>query len=126
MLHGQSGYFLQLGGVSGNVSMTSIIDTAMLNTIVPLREKYSEQFSHFIASHLDTEKIYFNKYDMKQEEDENTMRTKVVNMMSLLNAMRFTEGESEKIQPKAQKLFEDLADMLSANIHNENEQLEEL
>ena len=58
------------------------------------------------------------------------MRTKVVNMMSLLNAMRVTEGsgenEVEKIQPKAQKLFEDLADMLSANIHNENDQLEEL
>ena len=123
---GMAPSLLELGGVSGNVSMTSIIDTAMINTIVPLREKYSEQFSSFIASHLGVEKIYFNKYDMKQEEDENTMRTKVVNMMSLLNAMRTGNGDTEVIQPKAQQLFEDLADMLSANIHNENEQLEEL
>ena len=105
--------------------MTSIIDTAMVNTIVPLREKYSEQFSEFIASKIGTEKIYFNKYDMKQNEDENTMRTKVVNMMSLLNAMRLKD-EDNTIQPKAQQLFDDFADMLSENIHNENKQLEEL
>ena len=47
-------------------------------------------------------------------------------MMSLLNAMRTGNGDNEIIQPKAQKLFEDLADMLSENIHNENNQLEEL
>ena len=123
---GMAPSLLELGGVSGNVSMTSIIDTAMVNTIVPLREKYSEQFSEFIASKINTEKIYFNKYDMKQEEDENTMRTKVVNMMSLLNAMRVKEGENEEIQPMAQKLFNDFAEMLSDNIHNENNQLEEL
>ena len=122
---GMAPSLLELGGVSGNVSMTSIIDTAMVNTIVPLREKYSEQFSEFIASKIDTEKIYFNKYDMKQNEDENTMRTKVVNMMSLLNAMRLKDEENT-IQPKAQQLFDDLADMLSENIHNENKQLEEL
>lgn len=123
---GMAPSLLELGGVSGNVSMTSIIDTAMINTIVPLREKYSEQFSSFISSKIKTEKIYFNKYEMEQQEDENTMRTKVVNMLSLLNAMRVTEGETERIQPKAQQLFDDLADMLSVNIHNENNQLEEL
>lgn len=123
---GMAPSLLELGGVSGNVSMTSIIDTAMINTIVPLREKYSEQFSDFIASKIGTEKIYFNKYDMEQQEDENTMRTKVVNMMSLLNAMRIETEDVDVIQPKAQQLFEDLADMLSANIHNENKQLEEL
>ena len=122
---GMAPSLLELGGVSGNVSMTSIIDTAMVNTIVPLREKYSEQFSEFIASKIGTEKIYFNKYDMKQNEDENTMRTKVVNMMSLLNAMRLKDEENT-IQPKAQQLFDDFADMLSENIHNENKQLEEL
>lgn len=123
---GMAPSLLELGGVSGNVSMTSIIDTAMINTIVPLREKYSEQFSDFIAAKIGTEKIYFNKYDMEQQEDVNTMRTKVVNMMSLLNSMKI-EGENiDVIQPKAQQLFNDLADMLSANLHNENDQLEEL
>lgn len=124
---GMSPSLLELGGVSGNVSMTSIISTAMLNSIVPLREKYSEQFSGFLAKRIGTEKIYFNKYEMEQAEDENNMRTKIVNILSLLNAMR-TDGQdgSKEIQPKAQQLFDDFADMLSANIHNENEKLEEL
>lgn len=127
---GMSPSLLELGGVSGNVSMTSILDTAMTNSIVPLRERYAQQFSEFIADHLGVEKVYFNIYEMAQQEDENTMRTKVVNMMSLLNAMRYTEGNGESItehiQPKAQKLFNDLADMLDNNIHNEVNQLEEL
>ena len=127
---GMSPSLLELGNVSGNVSMGSIIDLAMSNSIVPLREKYAQQFSLFIANHLGVEKVYFNIYEMAQQEDENTMRTKVVNMMSLLNAMRYTEtnGENtiERIQPKAMELFEDLADMLSANLHNELNQLEEL
>ena len=118
---------MELGGVSGNVSMRSILDTAMTNSIVPLRERYSEQFSSFISQRLDFEKVYFNKYEMEQREDENTMRTKVVNMMSLLNAMRIDGQDGEKqIQPWAQRLFEDFAAMLSDNIHNENDQLEQL
>ena len=123
---GMAPSLLELGGVSGNVSMEKIIDLAMLNNIVPLREKYAEQFSGFLSEHLGVEKIYFNKYEMAQQEDPNTMRTKVVNMMSLLNAMRINEGEDNNIQPKAQQLFNDLAEMLSENIHNENGVLEEL
>lgn len=122
---GMAPSLLELGGVSGNVSMTSIIDTAMVNTIVPLREKYSEQFSAFISDKIGCEKIYFDKYDMKQNEDENTMRTKIVNIMSLLNAMRI-KGEEDAIQPIAQELFNDFGEMLKKNIHNELDQLEEL
>ena len=124
---GMSPSLMELGGVSGNVSMRSILDTAMTNSIVPLRERYSEQFSSFISQRLGFEKVYFNKYEMEQREDENTMRTKVVNMMSLLNAMRVDGQDGEKqIQPWAQRLFEDFAAMLSDNIHNENDQLEQL
>ena len=60
---------------------------------------------------------------MEQREDENTMRTKIVNIMSLLNAMH---DENDKIRPDALKLFNDFADMLSENIHNENGALEDL
>ena len=120
---GMSPSLMELGGVSGNVSMEKIIDLAMLNNIVPLREKYAEQFSGFISEHIGCEKIYFDKYEMAQQEDVNTMRTKVVNQMSLLNAMR---DEEDRIRPDALKLFVDLADMLSENIHNENGVLEEL
>ena len=120
---GMSPSLLELGNVSGNVSMTSIIDLAMLNSIVPLRERYAVQFSSFLASHLKVTKVYFNLYEMAQQEDENTMRTKIVNIMSLLNAMH---DENDRIRPSALRLFEDFAAMLSENIHNENAQLEEL
>lgn len=124
---GMAPSLLELGGVSGNVSMTSIISTAMRNTIVPLRERYSEQFSGFLSARLGCEKIYFNKYEMVEAGDIDTMRTKYVNMLSLLNAMRVDGQDGEKqIQPKAQKLFDDMAEMLSENIHNENGKLEEL
>lgn len=120
---GMSPSLLELGGVSGNVSMTSIISTAMTNSIVPLREKYATQFSNFLAKHLNVEKVYFNKYEMEQREDENTMRTKIVNIMSLLNAMH---DENDVIRPDALALFNDFAEMLSENIHNENGVLENL
>ena len=60
---------------------------------------------------------------MEQAEDENNMRTKVVNQMSLLNAMR---DENDVTRPEALQLFKDFAGMLSENIHNENGVLEEL
>ena len=120
---GMSPSLLELGGVSGNVSMEKIIDNSMINSIVPLRERYAIQFSEFISSHLGITKVFFNLYEMAQREDENTMRTKIVNLMSLLNAMH---DENDRIRPKAQQLFDDFADMLSENIHNENGVLEEL
>lgn len=120
---GMSPSLLELGNVSGNVSMSSIIDLAMLNSIVPLRERYAVQFSSFLANHLKLTKVYFNLYEMAQQEDENTMRTKIVNIMSLLNAMH---DENDKIRPEALQLFKDFGMMLSENIHNENSQLEEL
>ena len=127
---GMSPSLLELGGVSGNVSMSSILRTAIFNSIVPLREKYAQQFSEFLAKKIGTEKLYFDSYDLDEVEDPNTMRTKIVNILSLLNAMRKTEGEGENkhevIQPLAQQLFDDFAQMLSDNIHNEVGTLEEL
>lgn len=120
---GMNPSLLELGGISGNVSMTSILDSAMLNSIVPLRERYAIQFSKFLADHLKLEKVYFNKYEMQQQEDENTMRTKIVNIMSLLNSMK---DENDTIRPDALSLFRDFAAMLSDNVHNENNQLEQL
>ena len=120
---GMAPSLLELGHFSGNVSMNSILDNSMLNTIVPLREKYATQFSSFLSHHLGVTKIYFNVYEMQQAEDENSVRTKWVNMMAQLNAM--TDGEG-KIRPEALQLFKDYSDMLSENIHNENGVLEEL
>lgn len=120
---GMSPSLLELGGVSGNVSMEKIIDNSMINSIVPLRERYAVQFSSFLARHLRVDKVYFDLYAMQQQEDENTMRTKIVNIMSLLNSMKDTD---DRTREKALDLFNDFADMLSENIHNEVNQLEEL
>ena len=120
---GMSPSLLELGKVSGNVSMTSIIDNSMENNIVPLREKYATQFSSFISSHIGTSKIYFNIYEMSQEEDENAMRTRISNMMAQFNSMT---DENGVIRPEALQLFRDFATMLEENITNENGVLEEL
>lgn len=120
---GMSPSLLELGGISGNVSMTSILDNAMLNSIVPLREKFAIQFSPFLSAHMAISKAYFNKYEMQQAENENTRRTQIVNIMSLLNSMNDDEGRT---RPEALDLFRDFGAMLSENIHNENDQLEEL
>lgn len=114
---GMSPSLLELGGISGNVSMEKIIDNAMVNSVVPLRERYATQFSAFLSENLGITKAYFDKYEMQQAEDPNTMRTKIVNIMTLLNSID---------TPKTKQLVEDFADMLSANIHNENGVLIEL
>lgn len=103
--------------------MNSILDNSMLNSIVPLRERYATQFSSFLANHLDVGKIYFNLYEMQQAEDVNSVRTKWVNMMAQLNAMTDANGV---IRPEAEKLFKDYSEMLKLNITNENGVLEEL
>lgn len=120
---GMAPSLLELGHISGNVSMNSILDNSMLNSIVPLRERYATQFSSFLAYHLDVGKIYFNLYEMQQAEDVNSVRTKWVNMMAQLNAMTDADGV---IRPEAAELFKDYSEMLKLNITNENGVLEEL
>ena len=120
---GMSPSLLELGGISGNVSMTSIIDNAIWNSIIPLREKYATQASPFLSNKLGLSKVYFDMYELHQQENQNTMRTQIVNIMSLLNAMK---DENDNIRPEALGLFEDFGEMLSDNIHNENGVLEQL
>lgn len=120
---GMSPSLLELGRLSGNVSMEKIIDNSMVNNIIPLRERYAIQFSEFLAGKLGVEKVYFDKYEMQQAENENTERTKIVNIMSLLNAMKDNEDVTRDI---ALKLFNDFGDMLEQNIHNDAGDLREL
>lgn len=120
---GMSPSLLELGGISGNVSMTSIISNSILNNIVPLREKYATQISPFLVSKLGVEKVYFDMYNLEQADDENVMRTQIANIISILNSIK---DDNDKIRPEASQLVVDFAEMLSENIHNENKQLEEL
>ncbi len=120
---GMSPSLLELGGISGNVSMTSIISNSIANNIVPLREKYATQISPFLVEKLGVSRVYFDMYALDQADDENVMRTQVANIISILNSIK---DDNDKIRPEASQLVIDFAQMLSDNIHNENSQLEEL
>lgn len=111
---GMSPSLLELGDISGNVSMEKIIDNSMLNTIVPLREMYSTQFSEFIASKIGVTKIYFDKYEMQQAENVHETQMKIVDMMDTL----YNIGEESLVQ--------DFAEMLRDSIHDENNDIRAL
>lgn len=111
---GMAPSLLELGKISGNVSMEKIIDNSMLNNIVPLREQYAIQFSDFISSYLGIQKIYFDKYELQQSEDENVARQKIVSMMKDLAGIGQTD------------LVESFANMLRQNIYDENNDLRQL
>ena len=113
---GMSPSLLELGRLSGNVSMEKIIDNSMVNNIIPLRERYAIQFSEFLSKKIGVRKVFFDKYEMQQAENENTERTKIVNIMSLLNSMKDNEDVTRGI---ALKLFNDFGEMLENNIHND-------
>lgn len=108
---------LELGDISGNVSMQRILDDAMINTVVPLREHYATQFSELISRKIGVSKVNFGKYQLASAPDRETMILKVVESMNMLNAID---------TPKAKQLIDDLADRISYDIHNDDGSLVEL
>lgn len=95
-LIGMDSILLGVGDVHGNVSMEKLIDDGMLNTIIPLREKYAIQFSGLIAGHLNVPKVFFNKYDLKQVKDENEERKKISTILLQLSSA-YDRFQSEEI-----------------------------
>lgn len=114
---GMSPSLLELGDVSGNVSMQRIIDNAMENTIVPMREQFAVQISPLLSEKLGIDKVYFGKYQLTSAPDRETIRTKVVEIMTMLNSIG---------KPETDKLVTDFAEMLSYDIHNSDGSLVEL
>lgn len=109
---------LETGKVSGNVSMQRILDNAMENSIVPLRQHYATQFSELISRKLGIDKVSFGKYELASAPDRETMILKSVEAMSMLNQIEDS--------PKARALIDDLAERISYNIHNDDGSLVEL
>lgn len=60
-----------LGSMSGNVSMEKILDNEMMNSIIPMREHFAVQISAVLAPILGVDKIYFDKYQLKQINDSS-------------------------------------------------------
>lgn len=82
---------LELGKVFGNVSMQKIIDNAIVNSIVPIRERIATQISPFLAPRLGVDKIFFNKYELDQIDDENNTRKTVADIIKVLQDAGYDE-----------------------------------
>lgn len=110
---GMSPTLLEVGKLHGNVSVEKIIDNAMLNTIIPKRENYAVQFSKMIAGHLGVSKIYFDKYDLEQVEDENEIRNKVAQTIQKLSY-------ADKASPdgNVKRLMGEFTDYLRQSLYN--------
>lgn len=90
---GISASLLGLDETSGNVSMEKIIDNAMLNNIVPEREKIATQFSPMLSEKLGVKKIYFDKYELKQQLDKSAEVYKEMLSVAQCVAMSTREGD---------------------------------
>lgn len=115
---GMSPTLMETGKLHGNISVEAVIDNAMLNTIVPMRENYAVQFSKMIADNLNISKVYFDKYQLKQVEDENIIRKNVAEIIKDL-------ATADKASPndKVRSLIDDFTDYLRDSIFDENNKL---
>lgn len=75
---------LGLGKISGNISMEKVIDNAMMNSIIPLRENIATQISSLLSVNLGLSKVYFDKYELKYQVDVNDKRLKVIEVAERL------------------------------------------
>lgn len=120
-LFGMSPTLVEVGELHGNVSVEKIIDNAMLNTIIPMREMFATQFSEFIARIVGVAKIYFNKYDMQQIKDENEARLKLSQTIKdLCNA--YHNNESDELS----KLTDEVAELLRSSLYDDAGQLKHM
>lgn len=104
---------LEQGDLSGNVSMTRIIDNAMTNSIIPQREHYATQLSPMISGHLGLSKIYFAKYTLQSEDSEEQKRLKVTTAIQQL-AYSLEKYDSDEVK----SVIDSMAKMLEYNLHD--------
>lgn len=124
---GMSSVLVEVGQWSGNVSMEKVIDDAMVNTIVPLRELYAVQFSYLVCSILGLQKVYFDKYDMKQAEDENVARQKTASVIRDLalaanNLRSASEGSAnyQEAERNISGLLNEVSEVLRKSLYDDN------
>lgn len=118
---GMSSVLIEVGKWSGNVSMESVIDDAMINTIVPLRELYAVQFSDMIAKFLQISKVFFDKYTMKQAADENVARNNMANVI-----YKLSQSDSIKENKEVAALVTEVAQVLRNSLYDDNGNLRPL
>ena len=124
---GMSSVLVEVGKWSGNVSMEKVIDDAMINTIVPLRELYAVQFSPMICNELGVSKVFFDKYDMKQADDENVARTKLSTIIRDLSyALKSIDEIETDVGEGIQKVINSASELLENSMYDDNGNLRPL
>lgn len=118
---GISPALLELGDISGNVSMEKIIDNAVTNTVIPIRDNYAPQFSDMISGIVGVPKVYFDDYKLAQVENVNNVRQKVANMIRDISVAQKNAPSSDK-----EELSEMLTDYLMNSLTDEAGRIEEL
>lgn len=118
---GMSSVLVEVGKWSGNVSMEKVIDDAMLNTIVPLRELYAVQFSPIICGLIGVPKVYFDKYDMAQAADENEARNSLANVI-----YKLTQSANISENQEVSKLVTEVAQVLRNSLYDDSGNLKPL
>lgn len=114
---GISPSLIELGDISGNVSMEKIVDNAIENTVIPLRENYSSQASDMFSRIAGVPKVYFDKYKLSQIADINNDRHTVTTMIrDLANAQK--NAPSEDKEQLSHMLVEYLAESLKDSAGN--------
>lgn len=94
-IFGVPSVLINLGRQNGNISMEAVIDNAMINEIVPKREKYAVQISGFLAEWIGVDKIYFDKYELTQAIDEHVKQKEVADIMKVLTDSGYEELASK-------------------------------
>lgn len=118
---GISPSLLELGDISGNVSMEKIIDNAVTNTIIPMRENYAPQFSDMISNLINVPRVKFDDYKLAQVENVNDVRQKVANMIRDISVAQKNAPSSDK-----DELSEMLTDYLMNSLTDEAGRIAEL
>lgn len=118
-LLGMSPTLLETGELHGNVSVEKTIDNAMQNTIIPQRRRYHVQFSQPLGKKLGLAKVEFDKYNLKDVEEENNIRSKITNMIKDVayaeKALR-EEGDYSNLTD----LVDNLTEVLNTSLKDEN------
>lgn len=91
---------LEEGQLSGNVSMTRIIDNAMLSAIISFREHYATQLSPLIANNLGLTKIFFKEYVLQSEEsptDKYSRMSQAIQSLAIAKKNAENVGEIDDV-----------------------------
>ena len=114
---GLSPQLLGVGKVSGNISMSSIIDDCMLNNIIPMREMFSNQFSKFIADIVGVKLVKYNEYELKQKDSISDLREKMAKTVyymsnSAVNLQKYGDNDVSVLK----KAIDDMATIIDKSL----------